>query len=260
MSECDKTDTVEMDEKSFPKVSLEGLDSAKIAKMVDHSLLHPAMTDEEFEAECATALEYNVGAVCVKPYHAKRAAELMAGSDVMVSAVVSFPHGNSTTEIKLAEAEQVLRDGATEVDVVVNIGKVVSGDWVYVDREIRELNALVKSRNGILKVIFENDMLTSDQQKITLCRICSKYKVEFVKTSTGYCFKKGEDGKYYYDGATHHDLMLMRTYSDPEVKLKAAGAVSTLEPVLQAYQLGATRFGLKAAKRIVEDAKKKFGK
>lgn len=184
----------------------------------------------------------------------------MAGTDILVSAVVAFPHGNSTTEIKLAEAEQVLRDGATEVDVVVNIGKVISGDWAYVDSEIRELNALVKSYNAILKVIFENDMLTSDEQKIKLCRICSKYKVGFVKTSTGYCYKKDANGNYYYDGATHHDLMLMRTYSDPEVKVKAAGAVSTLEPVLQAYELGATRFGLKGAKKIVEDAIEKFGK
>lgn len=250
---------VAFDENTFPKVSLEGLNSSKIAKMVDHSLLHPAMTDEEFEEECAIALKYHVGAVCVKPYHTKRAAQLMAGTDIAVSAVVAFPHGNSTTEIKLAETQQVLQDGATEVDMVVNIGKVVSGDWPYVDREIREVNKLVKSYNAILKVIFENDMLTSDEQKIKLCRICSKYKVGFVKTSTGYCYKKDSDGKYYYDGATHHDLMLMRTYTEPDIEVKAAGAVSTLEPVLEAYQLGATRFGLKGAKKIVEDAVRKFG-
>jgi len=253
-------DQIDLDENTFPKVSLEGLDSHKIAKMVDHSLLHPSMTDAEFEAECAIARKYDVGAVCVKPYHVRRAAELLAGTDVLISAVVSFPHGNSTTEIKLAEAAQVIRDGATEVDVVVNIGKVVGGDWAYVDREIRELNELVTGHNAILKVIFENDMLTSDQQKITLCRICSKYRVAFVKTSTGYCFNKGADGKYTYKGATHHDLMLMRKYSDPGVRVKAAGAVSTLEPVLQAYQLGATRFGLKGAQKLVEDAIAKFGK
>ena len=251
---------LDIDEEQFPKVPLNGLDSHKIAKMVDHSLLHPSMTDAEFESECAVARKYNVGAVCVKPYHVKRAAELMAGTDILVSAVVSFPHGNSTTEIKLAEAKQVIDDGATEVDMVVNIGKVVSGDWVYVDREIREVNALVTSRNAILKLIFENDMLTGDEQKIILCRICSKYKVAFVKTSTGYCYNKDADGKYTYKGATHHDLMLMREYSDPEVQVKAAGAVSTLEPVLQAYQLGATRFGLKGAQKIVEDAVAKFGK
>lgn len=252
-------DRIEINEQDYPKVSLEGLNSHKVAKMVDHSLLHPAMTDAEFEAECAIARQYNVGAVCVKPYHVKRAAELMAGTDIQISAVIAFPHGNSTTEIKLAEAEQVCRDGATEVDMVVNIGKVVGGDWSYVDNEIRQINALVKSHNAILKVIFENDLLTSDQQKITLCRICSKYKVAFVKTSTGYCFNKDADGKYSYKGATHHDLMLMRKYSDPEVQVKAAGAVSTLEPVLEAYQLGATRFGLKGAKKLVEDAVAKFG-
>lgn len=251
---------IEINKDTFPKVSLDGLDSHKIAKMVDHSLLHPAMTDAEFEAECAVARKYNVGAVCVKPYHVKRAAELMAGTDIQISAVIAFPHGNSTTEIKLAEAEQVCQDGATEVDMVVNIGKVVSGDWAYVDDEIRRINALVKSHNAILKVIFENDMLTSDEQKITLCRICSKHKVAYVKTSTGYCYNKDADGKYSYKGATHHDLMLMRMYSDPEVKVKAAGAVSTLEPVLAAYELGATRFGLKNAKKLVEDAQIKFGK
>lgn len=251
---------IEINKDTFPKVSLEGLDSYQIAKMVDHSLLHPSMTDAEFEAECEVARKYNVGAVCVKPYHVKRAAELMAGTDIQVSAVIAFPHGNSTTEIKLAEAEQVCQDGATEVDMVVNIGKVVGGDWAYVDDEIRRINALVKGYNAILKVIFENDMLTDDEQKIKLCRICSKHKVAFVKTSTGYCYKKDADGKYYYDGATHHDLMLMRKYSDPEVQVKAAGAVSTLEPVLAAYELGATRFGLKGAKKIVEDAIEKFGK
>lgn len=248
------------DEEKFPKVSLEGLDSSKIAKMVDHSLLHPSMTDAEFEEECQVALKYNVGSVCVKPYHVKRAAALMAGTDIKVAAVVAFPHGNSTTDIKLAETKQVLEDGATEVDFVINIGKAVGGDWAYVDEEIRRLVQMIKSYGADSKVIFENDMLTSDEQKIILCRICSKYKVTFVKTSTGYCYKKDADGKYYYDGATHHDLMLMRSYSDADVQVKAAGAVSTLEPVLAAYQLGATRFGLKGAKKLVEDAKEKFGK
>lgn len=250
---------MDFDEAKFPKVSLEGLNSHKIAKMADHSLLHPAMTDAEFEEECQIALKYDVGAVCVKPYHVKRAAELMAGTDIKVSAVVSFPHGNSTTEIKLAETKQVLEDGATEVDFVVNVGKVLSGDWAYVDEEIRRINAMAKSYGAITKCIFENDFLTDDEQKIKLCRICSKYKVGFVKTSTGYGYNKGADGKYFYNGATHHDLMLMRTYSDPDIEVKAAGAVSTLEPVLQAYQLGATRFGLKNVKKLVEDAKERFG-
>lgn len=251
---------MEIDEKAVKKVSIAGLDSYKVAKMIDHSLLHPAMTDEEFEAECQVALECNVGAVCVKPYHVKRAAELMAGTDILVSAVIAFPHGNSTMEIKLAEAEQVLEDGATEVDYVINMGKAIGGDWAYVDEEIRRVNAMCKSYGAILKVIFENDMLTKDEQKIKLCKICSKYKVGFVKTSTGYCYQKDEDGKFYTDGATHHDLILMRKYTDPEVEVKAAGAVSTLEPMLAAYELGATRFGLKGAAKVVEDAKAKFGK
>jgi deoxyribose-phosphate aldolase len=247
-------------ENDFKKYSTEGLDSKKIAKMVDHSLLHPALTDAELESECAKAVRYNVGAVCVKPYHTKRAVQLLAGSDVLVSAVIAFPHGNSATEIKLAECRQVLDDGAMEVDMVINIGKAISGDWDYVEREVRMINALTVSYNAILKVIFENDMLTSDEQKITLCKICSKYKAAFVKTSTGYCYNKTPDGKYDYKGATPHDLKLMRKYSSPDVQVKAAGAVSTLEPVLAAYELGATRFGLKNVQKLVEDAVKKFGK
>ncbi len=258
--EANKMSEITINENEFQKVSLDGLDSHKVAKMVDHSLLHPSMTDDEFEAECKIALEYNVGAVCVKPYHVKRAAELMAGTDINVAAVIAFPHGNSTTEIKLAEEKQVLEDGANEVDFVVNIGKVVGGDWAYVDAEIHKIVELAKSYGAATKCIFENDMLTDDEQKIRLCRICSKYKVTFVKTSTGYCYNKQADGSYNYKGATHHDLMLMRMYSDPDVQVKAAGAVSTLEPVLAAYELGATRFGLKGAKKLVEDAKAKFGK
>lgn len=118
-----------IDETAVQKVSLEGLDSYKVAKMIDHSLLHPAMTDEEFEAECQVAIRCDVGAVCVKPYHVKRAAELMAGTDILVSAVIAFPHGNSTMEIKLAEAKQVLDDGATEVDYVINMGKAIAAEF-----------------------------------------------------------------------------------------------------------------------------------
>ncbi|MEI2775015.1 MAG: deoxyribose-phosphate aldolase [Tetrasphaera sp.] len=239
--------------------TLDGLTSAKIAKMVDHSMLHPAFTDAELESECQIAREYAVGAVCVKPYHVRRAAQLLADSGVLVSAVVAFPHGNSTTELKLAETKQVLEDGATEVDIVVNIGKVIDGDWAYIEDEIRRVNALVVSYGAILKVIFENDMLTDDVQKVTLCTICSKHKVAFVKTSTGYCYNKQEDGSYNYLGATHHDLALMRANSASSVQVKAAGAVSTLEPVLSAYELGATRFGLKNVKQLVEDARARFG-
>lgn len=248
-----------MNENEFPKKTLKGLTSKKIAKMADHSLLHPSLTDAEVRQECAIALEYNVGAVCVKPYHTHLAAELLAGSEVKVSAVVAFPHGNSTTAIKLMEVKQVIDDGAVEVDFVINIAKAVEGNWEYIENEIRCANACCIGNGAILKVIFENDMLTSDEQKIRLCRICSKYKVAFVKTSTGYCYNKDEDGKYSYKGATHHDLMLMRMYSDDDVEVKAAGAVSTLEPVLQAYELGATRFGLKNVKKLIEDAKLKFG-
>ena len=193
---------IELNKDEFPKVSLEGLDSHKIAKMVDHSLLHPSMTDAEFEAECEVAKKYNVGAVCVKPYHVKRAAELMAGTDIQVSAVIAFPHGNSTTEIKLAEAEQVCRDGATEVDMVVNIGKVVGGDWSYVDNEIRLINALVKRHNAILKVIFENDMLQ-------IAADAAELNFDLVVAPQHVVFKDDLQQSIIFLGLLHHGAQLV---------------------------------------------------
>jgi len=236
------------------------LTARDIAKMIDHSLLHPALTDQELEDECKIAAECEAAAVCVKPCHAARACELLAGTDVLVSAVIGFPHGNSTTEIKLLETEQVLRDGANEVDMVVNIGKVLSRDWFYVEREISQINCLTKQYNAILKVIFENDLLPDDEFKIALCRICSKCGVAYVKTSTGYNYVKDADGRYSYKGATEHDLKLMREYSAPEVQVKAAGSVSTLDAILKVREWGVTRVGTKGTQKAVEDAKLRFGR
>ena len=237
-----------------------GLCARDIAKMIDHSLLHPGLTDQELEMECKIAVECDAAAVCVKPCHAARASELLAGTDVMVSAVIGFPHGNSTTAVKLFETEQVLEDGANEVDMVVNIGKVLSRDWVYVEREISQINRLTKQYNAILKVIFENDLLPDDEFKIKLCRICSKCGVAFVKTSTGYNYNKDEDGRYSYKGATEHDLKLMRQYSSPDVQVKAAGSVSTLDAILKVREWGVTRVGTKGTKKAVDDAKTRFGR
>lgn len=237
-----------------------GLTSYDIAQMIDHSLLHPSLTDRELEEECKVAAEYHAASVCVKPYHTKRAYELLAGTGVKVCAVIAFPHGNSSIDVKLCEAEQVIRDGAVEVDMVVNLGKLMSRDWEYIENEIREINRVTIAGNAILKVIFENDLIPDDDIKITLCRICSKYRVAYVKTSTGYSYVKGADGKYSYKGATEHDLKLMRAYSSPEVQVKAAGSVGNLDAILAARRIGVTRVGTKGIKQIVEDAKKRFGK
>jgi len=187
----------------------------ELAKMIDHSLLHPTMTDKDLFEGCQLAKAYNVATVCIKPYAIKEALEWLKGSDVMVCAVIGFPQGNSTTGVKVYETEQACKDGAQEIDMVVNIGKVLGEDWDYVEKEIWAIVAVTKKHHAALKVIFENDFLPDDKYKIKLCGICSAAGVEFVKTSTGYGFAKGADGKYSYEGATEHDLILMRKHSAP---------------------------------------------
>jgi deoxyribose-phosphate aldolase len=231
----------------------------EISKMIDHSLLHPTMTDEDLEQGCALARQYDAASVCIKPYYVKRAAELLAGSDVLVCTVIGFPHGNSTIPIKVAETRQACKDGATEIDMVVNIGKVLSEDWRYVKKEINAIQKECVKHGAILKVIFENDFLPKDKYKIKLCKICSTVGVAFVKTSTGYGYVKQPDGSYNYKGATDHDLILMRKYSDPSVQIKAAGGVRTLDDLLKVKSLGVTRIGATATVAIVEEAKKRLG-
>ena len=227
--------------------------------MVDHSLLSPALTDAELEQGCAIAAKYHTASVCVKPCHVRRAAELLAGTDIAVGAVIGFPHGNSTTAIKAAEAEQVIADGAVEVDMVVNIGKVLSEDWAFVTKEILTLVSITKENGALLKVIFENDLLPEDKYKIRLCKICSEAGVDFVKTSTGYNYVKGPDGKYSYQGATLHDLRLMREFAASEVQVKAAGKSGTLEAVLKLREIGVTRTGTAQTEQLYQDAVEAFG-
>ena len=231
----------------------------EIAKMIDHSLLNPALTDQELKEGCEEALFFHVASACVKPCDVKQTAKYLQGSDVAVCGVIGFPHGNSTIEIKALETEQIIRDGAVEVDMVVNIGKVLSEDWEYIEKEIQTITGIVKKHQALIKVIFENDLLPDDKFKIKLCEICSKNKVDFVKTSTGYNYVKGADDKYSYKGATEHDLKLMRQYSAPEVQVKAAGSVGNLEAILKAKDLGVTRVGTKGTRKIIEDARKRFG-
>ncbi|MBL7112353.1 MAG: deoxyribose-phosphate aldolase [Bacteroidales bacterium] len=230
----------------------------QLAKMIDHSILHPTMTDQDLIDGCKLAREYNVASVCVKPYGVKKAAELLSGSDVLVGCVIGFPHGNSSTEVKVYETEAAIRDGAVEIDMVINIGKALGGDWDYVEEELKTLAAVTKKHNAILKVIFENDYMPDDDHKIRLCEICSRVKVDYVKTSSGYGFVKGADGKYSYDGATAHDIALMRKHSGPEVKVKAAGGIRTLDDMIKLADLGATRVGATATAQILGEAKERF--
>lgn len=231
----------------------------EIMKMVDHSLLSPDLTDEALKEGCAVAAKYHTASVCVKPYHVKQASEDLTGTDVLVGGVVGFPHGNSTIEIKVQEAKQIIADGAVEVDMVVNIGKVLSEDWDYVQKEIGALVEVTKGNGAALKVIFENDKLPEDKFKIRLCEICTQLEVDFVKTSTGYTYNKGPDGKYSYQGATMHDLTLMLAHTSPEVQVKAAGKSGTLDVVLKLREMGVTRTGTGQTAQLYRDAVEKFG-
>ena len=235
----------------------ESLSLRDVAKMIDHSLLHPTMTDEEIHQGCELAREYDVATACVKPYSIPLANKILAGSNVGVCPVIGFPHGNSTTAIKIAEAEAAAEAGGSEIDMVINVGKALGGDWAYVATEIKAVNDAVVANGAILKVIFENDYL-QDSQIIKLCEICSELRVAFVKTSTGYGFVKQENGMYSYKGATAHHLKLMRQHCAPSVQIKAAGGVRTLDDLLMVRSLGVSRVGATATKSILEEARRRF--
>lgn len=231
----------------------------ELAKMIDHSILHPTMTDADLKRECDIARKYNVASVCVKPYAVKMARMHLRGSDVKTGCVVGFPHGNSTTEIKVLEARQACADGAVEVDMVINTGKVLSGDWEYVENEIKAVTEECHKDDAIIKVIFETDYITREEDKIRLCEICTRTGADFVKTSTGYGFVKKPGGDYNYKGATIEDVQLMRRYSGPQVQVKCAGGVRTLDDLLRMREAGATRSGATVTAAILDEAAKRFG-
>jgi deoxyribose-phosphate aldolase len=221
---------------------------ADIARMLDHSLLTPTLTDADLDRGCLAAREFGVASVCIKPYAVRQAAELLAGSTVAVGTVIGFPHGAHLTRIKAAEAEAALDDGARELDMVVNIGKVLTGDWQYVADDIRAVVEAAHRRGALVKVIFENCFLQT-AHKEQLCRICGEVGADFVKTSTGY-----GDG-----GATDEDLILMRRCSPSHVQVKAAGGVRTLDRLLAVRALGVTRVGATASKAILDECRQRLG-
>jgi deoxyribose-phosphate aldolase len=227
-----------------------------LGKMIDHSLLHPTLTDKETLEGCALARKHDVATVCVKPYAVSMCREAVAGSAVEVCSVIGFPHGNSRTDIKVAETTEALRDGATEIDMVINIGKALSDQWDYVSEEIKTINGTCAEHEAILKVIFETDYLRHEHI-IRLCEICSQHLVAFVKTSSGYGFVRQANGFYSYAGATDHNLALMRAHCAPEVQIKAAGGVRTLDDLLRVRALGVTRIGATATETILGEAKRR---
>lgn len=217
---------------------------ADIAKMLDHSMLQPNLTDAELEEGCRLARDYDVASVCIKPYGVRRATEVLHGSTVAVGTTIGFPHGGHTTKSKVAESELALADGARELDMVVNIGKVLSKDWRYVAEDIRGVVEVAHRAGALVKVIFENCYL-ADEHKEQLCKTCADVGADFVKTSTG----------YGSSGATDDDLRLMRRCSPPQVRVKAAGGIRSFDRLLAVRALGVTRVGASATKAILDDCK-----
>ncbi|MBN1285501.1 MAG: deoxyribose-phosphate aldolase [Anaerolineae bacterium] len=220
----------------------------EIAKMIDHSLLSPTLTAEALEKGCWEGLAYNVASICIMPYYLKRCAEILAGSTVKPSTTIGFPHGGHTTAIKVAEATQALADGGAELDMVVNISKVLSADWDYVRADIKAVVDVTHAQGQKVKVIFENCYL-EDTHKIKLCEICAEVGADWVKTSTG----------YGSGGATLEDLKLMRDHSPAHVQVKAAGGVRTLDQLLEIRALGVTRVGASRTATILDECKRRLG-
>ena len=226
----------------MPEVSVETQTERDIAKTIDHSLLKPELDDAFVEDGCRLAAEYDVASVCVPPVHVRRAAAILAGTDVAVGTVVGFPHGYATTETKVAEARQALADGATEIDMVIQVGALKSGRDADVQADIAAVVDVAHAAGAIVKVIFENAYLTDDE-KIRACRLTEAAGADFVKTSTGFAAS----------GATHDDLRLMRANTSPHVQVKAAGGVRTLDGLLEVMALGVTRIGATQTKAIIDD-------
>lgn len=219
-----------------------------IAKMIDHSLLNPTLTEEDLEQGIRLALDYDVASVCILPYRLRRCAELLAGSAVKASTTIGFPHGGHTTAIKLAEARQALADGGEELDMVVNISAVLSGAWDYVREDLKAVIEATHDAGQKVKVIFENAYL-KDEHKIRLCEICGELGADWVKTSTGYA----------PGGATDADLILMRKHSPPHVQVKAAGGVRDLDALLRVRALGVTRAGATRTAAMLDEGRRRLG-
>jgi deoxyribose-phosphate aldolase len=188
--------------------------------------------------------------VCVKPSHVLLAVECLKGSSTYVSTVIGFPHGGTTTEVKVVETQLACQQGAREVDMVANIGKVLSGDWDYVERDIRAVVGVAKAAGCITKVIFESGLLPDDARKIRLCKICESAGAAFVKTSTGFGYAKRPDGTQAATGATEHDVRLMREHCSPAVQVKASGGIRNYDDARRFVDLGATRLGTSGTKEI----------
>lgn len=218
-----------------------------IAKMIDHSLLNPTLTESDLAQGIDLALKYDVASVCIMPYFLRQCADRLRGSTVKASTTIGFPHGGNCTSTKVAEARQALDDGGEELDMVVNISQVLSGNWDYVKADIGAVVELTHERGQKVKVIFENCHL-QDDHKIRLCEICGDLSADWVKTSTG----------YGGGGATLADLELMRRHSPPHVQVKAAGGIRDYDALLVVRALGVTRVGASRTAEMLDECKRRM--
>jgi deoxyribose-phosphate aldolase len=221
-----------------------------IVAMIDHSVLQPTHTDEDVRAACRMCIELGTASICVKPSMLALAAELLAGSRVAPSTVIGFPHGGTTTAAKVRETEVACRDGAREVDMVVNLGRALGGDWPFVLADVRAVCEAAAAGGAITKVIFETGLLPSDDVKIRLCELSEQAGAAFVKTSTGFGYVKDANGGMRVTGATEHDVRLMRAHVSPKVQVKAAGGMRSYEDAQKFVALGATRLGTSSTEAI----------
>jgi len=220
---------------------------SELAKMIDHSLLNPTLTASDLDAGCSLAVTYDVASVCILPYRLRRCADILRGSPVKTSTTIGFPHGGHATATKSTEASQAIADGGQELDMVVNISQVLSGDWNFVRRDIAAVIQIAHDAGAKVKVIFENCYL-HDDHKIRLCQICGELNADWVKTSTG----------YGTGGATLEDLALMRKHSPAHVQVKAAGGIRDLDMLLKVRDLGVTRCGASRTKEMLDECRQRL--
>jgi deoxyribose-phosphate aldolase len=220
----------------------------KVAKTIDHSLLRPELTVDEVLAGCRLAAAYQVASVCCRPLDVGRCRDALAGSGVLVGTVVGFPHGASTTAVKAFEAERALDEGAVELDMVLPIGWLRSGEDGDVREDIAAVVDVAHPRGAVVKVILENAYLT-DEQKVRGCRLSEKAGADFVKTSTGFA----------PSGSTMDDLRLMRASVSDRVKVKAAGGIRTLDLLIEGLNAGMDRCGATATAVIIDDLRRRKG-
>jgi deoxyribose-phosphate aldolase len=225
-----------------------------IVRMIDYSLLPPTLTEDALRAGCLRAVKLGVASVCIKPYAVPLVARLLAGSNVAVGTVIGFPHGGNQTAVKVFEARLAIEQGATELDMVIQIGRALGGDWAAVEADVQAVVDTAHATGAIVKVIFENDFLPDDSYKIKLCEICRRVGADFVKTSTGYGFVRQATGGYNYRGATEHDVALMKQHAGPKMQVKAAGGVRTHADAVRMRELGATRIGASAPETLIYPA------